>query len=742
MNNNLLQQLQSKIKDLESKLDKPLNLKSKLKILNELNSLNKQLTNLLEAENKSLESKYQNITAEKIKDTNKQIDKAISRGKFMQDYTYNLSNEALLSNTNYLQFIDKFWMDIISNLEPTQNVMVRFLIQMSDTSARTLTKTLIINNNIESLNSFKEILLENINNVYAHYLSPEEDNLIIGFVMRYKILSSKSNIKDTVIKKALDIKKGRIQRTVKIRNINYPLSTNTIDFGNIQYKQDNLTFVINSDKGLKFEFNRNEDSQIIKVFKNNKLINTLNDSFIDLDKNLFKRIVGNLTYYIKDGKVILQSKEYSPKFIKKSKLDKMFTDNIYTADFETLTKLDDKGKRYFEAYSVAFYDGINSKNYYVTDFLNWDEMMNRFFNDLFTLNLKDTDIYFHNLSGFDVNFLLKPLLNMKEVKSEIMLREDKFIQIKISYGKSSFNIKDSLLLLPGSLNNLSKSFKIETPKEIFPRKLFEKETFPADFISDIVPDYYKYFNSSEVSLDDYNNYCKQFIGKSWSLKNETLKYVDIDCIALHQILIKFGNIIYDRWGIDIKHTPTLPALCFKIYKARYMKEENIPIITGIPYRDIKQSYTGGSTDMYIPFGENIWCYDINSLYPTAMKNFKYPVGNYISFTNLNNLTRLEIEYILDTKLFGFLECKVDCPWDIRHPVLQIRREVKGNLRTFSPTGTFTGWFHTEEIKEAMKLGYKIEIISGYLFEKAEIFNDYIDDLYQIKMDADKNKDQV
>lgn len=109
-----------------------------------------------------------------------------------------------------------------------------------------------------------------------------------------------------------------------------------------------------------------------------------------------------------------------------------------------------------------------------------------------------------------------------------------------------------------------------------------------------------------------------------------MKYVDIDCIALHQILIKFGNIIYDRWGIDIKTTPTLPALCFKIYKARYMVEENIPIITGIPYRDIKQSYTGGSTDMYIPYGENIWCYDVNSLYPTAMKQYKFPVGKFIT----------------------------------------------------------------------------------------------------------------
>jgi len=335
---------------------------------------------------------------------------------------------------------------------------------MSDTSARTLSKTEVLVNTPECLNNFKEIIKYNINNIYSHYLLPEEDNMILGFVMRYKILKSRKNLADTVTKKALDIKKGRIQRTVKIRNINYPLSTNTIDFGNVQFKVNDLTIVLDETKNLKFEFDRKVDSQIIKVYKNDNLINTLIDSFKDLDNNFFKRTVNNLSYFIKDRKIILKTKEYSPKFISKSKIDKSFTDNIYTADIETLTKVDDKEIRYFEPYSVAYYNGINSKSYYVTDYNNWEEMMNRFFNDLFSLNLKDTDIYFHNLSGFDVNFLLKPLLNMEGVNSEIMLREDKFIQIKINYGKCSFNIKDSLLLLPGSLMNLYKSFKIETPK--------------------------------------------------------------------------------------------------------------------------------------------------------------------------------------------------------------------------------------------------------------------------------------
>jgi len=743
MNNNILLQLKNLITNLEIKLDKTKNLKTKLELLHEINKLKSQLTELLELEHKTLEAKYDSIISDKIRDTNREIEKASKRGKFMTDYTYDLGKEAFINDSDYLQFIDKFWIEIVGNLDKEDRIITRFLIQMSDTSARTLNKTEVLINTPECLKSFKEVIKYNLNNIYSHYLLPEEDNMILGFIMRYKILKSKKNISETVTRKANDVKKGRIQRTVKIRNINYPLSTNTIDFGNIQYKVDNLTIVLDETKNLKFEFDRKIDSQTIKVFKNNNLINTLVDSFIDLDNNLFKRTFNNLSYYIKDGKVILKIKEYSPKFISKAKIDKSFTENIYTADIETLTKVDLNNKRYFEAYSVAFYDGTNAKSYYVTDFLNWNEMMHRFFSDLFALNLKDTDIYFHNLSGFDVNFLLKPLLNIEGVKSEIMLREDKFIQIKITYGKSSFNIKDSLLLLPGSLNNLSKSFKIDTPKEIFPRKLFEKETFEADFISDIVPDYNKYFNLSEVSLENYNNYCKQFKDKSWSLKDETLKYVDIDCIALHQILIKFGNMIYNMWGIDIKHTPTLPALCFKIYRSRYMPKDTIPIITGIPYRDIKQSYTGGSTDMYIPYGENIWCYDINSLYPTAMKQYKYPVGKFISFNNQANLSISELENLLQIKLFGFLEVEVNCPKDVLHPVLQIRREISPNSpRTFSPVGKFTGWFHSEEIIEALKLGYKINIVSGYLFKEAEIFNDYVNDLYRIKVDADKNKDQI
>lgn len=331
MNNIFINQLKNSISSLEIKLNKTHNLKTKLEILHELNNLKSQLNDLLEA-------KYEAVTEAKIKDINQQINKASKRGKFMQDYFYNLEKEAFITEKDYLQFINKFWNEIISKLNPNDRIICRFLIQMSDTSARTLTKTEILINTLECLNSFKEIIIYNLNNIYSHYLTQDDENMIKGFIMRYKILTSKKDVKDTVTKKAIDIKKGRIQRTVKIRNINYPLSPDSKDFGNNIYKADGLIFVENIDKGLKFEFDKNEKSQTIKVFRNDKLINTLKDSFID--NNLFKRTVNNLAYYIKDGQTVLKTKGYNPSFISKTKLDKTFTDNIYTADIETLTKLD------------------------------------------------------------------------------------------------------------------------------------------------------------------------------------------------------------------------------------------------------------------------------------------------------------------------------------------------------------------------------------------------------------------
>ena len=50
-----------------------------------------------------------------------------------------------------------------------------------------------------------------------------------------------------------------------------------------------------------------------------------------------------------------------------------------------------------------------------------------------------------------------------------------------------------------------------------------------------------------------------------------------------------------------------------------MTEDLIPKLGSDIFEFIKQGYTGGHTDVYKHFGDNIYAYDVNSLYPTVMK---------------------------------------------------------------------------------------------------------------------------
>jgi DNA polymerase type B, organellar and viral len=185
--------------------------------------------------------------------------------------------------------------------------------------------------------------------------------------------------------------------------------------------------------------------------------------------------------------------------------------------------------------------------------------------------------------------------------------------------------------------------------------------------------------------------------------------------------------IFDLYKLNINNYPTLPSLAFAIYRSKYMKDKTIPLICGQPFHDMKNSYTGGSVDMIIPHGFNLYHYDINSLYPYAMLTYDVPIGNMKSFTG--------DVWKLDPIAFGFFEAEVIAPLDLDIPVLQIHL----NNRTVSPVGKFKGWFFSEELRNAIdNYDYKVEIIKGYTFDKANIFRDYVNDLYNLRLQFNKN----
>lgn len=213
------------------------------------------------------------------------------------------------------------------------------------------------------------------------------------------------------------------------------------------------------------------------------------------------------------------------------------------------------------------------------------------------------------------------------------------------------------------------------------------------------------------------------------MKNETIKYCNQDCISLYQVIYNFNNLIFDKYYINIRNYPTLPSLAFGLYRCNYLKDYPIPLLSGKIFNDISKSFTGGYTDMYIPFGENIRCYDVNSLYPYVMNNMNMPVGNITLFEG--NILKI------NPKAFGFFECIISTPKNLKHPILQTKFDTGQGIRTLSPLGTWTAMIFSEEIFNAKKYGYKFEILRGYTFDKANIFNEYISDLYEIKKASNK-----
>jgi hypothetical protein len=140
------------------------------------------------------------------------------------------------------------------------------------------------------------------------------------------------------------------------------------------------------------------------------------------------------------------------------------------------------------------------------------------------------------------------------------------------------------------------------------------------------------------------------------------------------------------------------------------------------YLDIKESYTGGSVDMIVPTGNNIYYYDVNSLYPSVMAKKPMPTKNVRKFDG--------DVLLVDENAYGFFNCEVITPENLEIPVLQIHYKN----RTISPLGKFTGWFFSEELKFARdKFGYKFKVLNGYTFDSKIIFKGYVEELYNLRL---------
>ena len=302
-------------------------------------------------------------------------------------------------------------------------------------------------------------------------------------------------------------------------------------------------------------------------------------------------------------------------------------------------------------------------------------------------------IYFHNFSRFDGILLLKHLAcHHKSYKLKPLMRNNRLYELAVYSGKKMlFRFRDSLNLLPGKLSDLAKN--------LCPG-LGPKGSIPYE----------------EVTLSNLA-----------SMKKSLLDYMKQDILLLGGVMQKAQEIYWKLYMVDIESKITLSSLALSIFRMKYYDASNWPIHIPNMNEDsfIRRAYYGGHTDTYKPYGEDLYYYDVNSLYPFVMKEFPMPGGVPVWHGNLGGKD-------LDS-MFGFIEAYVVCPKTIKKPFLPYRDK---NKTLIFPTGEFCGVYYSEELKYARGLGYTVLPISGYLFERMESpFRDFVSSLFESRLEA-------
>ena len=507
--------------------------------------------------------------------------------------------------------------------------------------------------------------------------------------------------------------------------------TMNINFYGELIKKDNnfFYFIYNNNKYIiKLEILEENINHKIWVFNNETgwLIAvgedlSVEDGFI----REFTNIRGKNTYVKYDNEFNLINIEFEPKisYLNKIKKDFQHKNNIITFDIEAYRN----SQNNFIPYACGFYKkGVKPELYYLSDFNDNNEMINKFLKDLISPKHNNYTAYAHNFSRFDSVFLFKKLKKEGYKLSNLIPKNNGFISFIASTKVKNKTVKvkfsDSIALLPSSLEDLTLSFKTEVKKDIFPYNFVNE--FNLNYEGSL-PEFI-YYNDGEYDLGlllKYQDKVRYYINKTWSVKDETLKYLIKDLISLYQVLMEVDKIIFSNYRINITAHPTIASLSISILRSNFLKDNNLlPKSKGELEEAIRMAYYGGRVEVIKPQGKYLYCYDYNGLYSYSMLQ-DMPVGQP-TFSLYRDLS----------KIFGFVKVKVKSPEGIYVPVLPCKIKTKsGDEKLIFPVGSWTAWYFSEEVKLAVRYGYKVEVLESYIYKRGKnVFKEYVDHMASIK----------
>jgi DNA polymerase type B, organellar and viral len=632
----------------------------------------------------------------------------VSSKNSWNSFTINI-NSKIFTKTLFKNKFNKFWSQIENKFTEHNHMFILLKIKYVNGEIATIGDLQRINNSDKDW--YINWIINNMEFKSEYYNETQIESFIISYGFKEGHIENKDNLDSNI-------------NFQNYNNNNLVISFNPLDFGKVLTVNplaNETLYILQNKDNLIIKILSSENQNSIEIFKDATL--TIKFTDFKLGENKFVRIIKNKQFYFENNQQILFSKENKTKFISVQQKSKNLINNFITLDIETYIK-----NNVLIPYCISIYDGKETYSYFISDYKDSKELILTALRSIMIRKYNGYNIYIHNMAKFDIIFLLKHLVKLGDVTP--IIHNGRIISINLNFGKDleyRLQFKDSYLILLASLSKLTKGFGVETLKSIFPFLFVNEDNL--DYTGQ-VPDI-KYFGNN-ITTSDYNIYSSKF-DNNWNLRKETIKYCEIDCISLYQVIFKFSELIFSLFGKNIHKYPTLPSLAFAIFRTIFMEENSIPQLSGKIANDIRQSYTGGAVDMYIPQnkqGTKIYCYDVNSLYPYVMKEFDMPVGNAIYFEG--NIRAI------DPNAFGFFFCEIIAPDNIKHPIIQTHVKINNMTRTIAPIGIWEDMIFSEELINAEKFGYKFNILWGYKFERKNIFKDYVTKLYNLRLQYPKS----
>ena len=202
-------------------------------------------------------------------------------------------------------------------------------------------------------------------------------------------------------------------------------------------------------------------------------------------------------------------------------------------------------------------------------------------------------------------------------------------------------------------------------------------------------------------------YLKEYCKRDTEIVLEIIKYY-LQFLKHHDL----GNFKYTAAGQS-----------FTAYRHRFMRDKiyihSNPAVVALE----RESYRGGRNECFFIGrieGDTVYKLDINSMYPFVMKTYEYPTKLIKHFKNVpvQRLYEFMKEYLVIARL------KIS----INKPCIG-----KKQKKLIFPTGTFECVLCSPEIELVKKYGEILQVEEVALYEKGEIFKDFINFFYNLRL---------